>query len=107
MRKKRFSLSVQILGLCLGLVLVISATVTAIFYVNINRITEDNIREKSKLTMQFINANLAGSLAPFICNKGTNSLTSNSDAVVMIAENTKSAVQQLEKSINSFKIREE
>jgi len=66
MKKKRFSLSLQIMGLCLGLVLVISATVTAIFYVNINRITEDSIREKSRLTMRYINTNLIGSLLPFI-----------------------------------------
>jgi len=40
------------------------------------------------------------------CNKGANSLTSNSDAVVMIAENTKFAADQLEKFISPFKIRE-
>jgi len=66
MKKKRLSLSVQILGLCLGLVLVISTTVTAIFYININRITEDSIKEKSRLTMQYINVNLTGALTPFI-----------------------------------------
>jgi methyl-accepting chemotaxis protein len=66
MKKMRLSLSIQILILCLGLVMVISATVTAIFYVNINRITEDNIREKSRLTMQYINANLTEALTPFI-----------------------------------------
>jgi methyl-accepting chemotaxis protein len=66
MKKKRLSLSIQILILCLGLVLVISAAVTAIFYFNINRITENNIKEKSRLTMQYLDVNLAGELTPFI-----------------------------------------
>ena len=65
MKKRRLSLSIQVLSLCLGLVLVISATVTAIFYFNINRITEDNIREKSRLTMQYLDTNLVGALTPF------------------------------------------
>jgi len=66
MKKKRISLSVQVLLLCLSLVLVISAVVTAIFYINIDRITEDNIREKSRLTMQFLETNLTGALTPFM-----------------------------------------
>jgi methyl-accepting chemotaxis protein len=39
------------------------------------------------------------------CDKGADSLTSNSESVAMIVENTKFAVAQLEKSINPFKIR--
>jgi methyl-accepting chemotaxis protein len=66
MKKNHMSLSVQVLILCLGLVLVISATVTTLFYININRIAEDHIREKSRLTMQFLESNLSGSLTPFI-----------------------------------------
>jgi methyl-accepting chemotaxis protein len=65
MKKKHLSLSIQVLILCLSLVLVISATVTAIFYINISRITEDNIREKSRLTMQYLDSNLTGALTPF------------------------------------------
>ena len=66
MKKKHSSLSVQILILCLCLVLIISATVTAIFYVDISHITEKNIREKSMLTMQYLDTDLAGALMPFI-----------------------------------------
>jgi methyl-accepting chemotaxis protein len=66
MKKRRLSLSIQVLILCLSLVLVISATVTTIFYVNINRITEDNIREKSMLTMQYLDTNLTVALTPII-----------------------------------------
>jgi methyl-accepting chemotaxis protein len=40
------------------------------------------------------------------CGEGAKSLTSNSEAVVMIAENTKFAVAQLEKAISHFKIRD-
>ena len=41
------------------------------------------------------------------CNEGAKSLRSNSEAVVMIAENTKFALTQLEKSISPFKTRTE
>jgi len=40
------------------------------------------------------------------CNEGTKSLTANSDAVAMVVENTRFSVEQLERSINPFKIRE-
>jgi methyl-accepting chemotaxis protein len=39
------------------------------------------------------------------CGKGAKSLTGNSEAVVMIAENTKFAAAQLEKAVSPFKIR--
>ena len=65
MSKKHLPLSIQILVLCLGLVLVISATVTVIFYININTITEDNIRKESSITMDYLNSRMGESLAPF------------------------------------------
>jgi len=40
------------------------------------------------------------------CSEGVKSLTNNSDSVAMIVENTKFAVDQLEKSINPFKVRQ-
>ena len=66
MRKKHLSLSFQILILCLSLILAISTTVTVIFYININRITENNIREKARITMQYMNSHLTAAMAPFI-----------------------------------------
>ena len=66
MRKKRLTLTAQILILCLGLILVISATVSAIFYVNINRINERNIRDEASITMQYLNNHMREALAPYI-----------------------------------------
>jgi len=40
------------------------------------------------------------------CGEGVKNLTTNSESVVMIVDNTKFAVSQLEKSINPFKTRE-
>ena len=65
MSKKHPPLSIQIMILCLGLVLVISSTVTVIFYVNIKRITEDNIRERARVTMQYLTEHLIQTLKPF------------------------------------------
>jgi len=64
MKKKHFSLSIQILILCLSLILIIASAITAIFYININRLTEDNIREKAKITMQNLDTNLISALTP-------------------------------------------
>ncbi|MCL2480003.1 MAG: cache domain-containing protein, partial [Treponema sp.] len=66
MRKKHLALSIQILILCLSLILIISAAITTIFYVNINRIEEKNIGEKANVTMQYMNSHLARTLSPFI-----------------------------------------
>lgn len=66
MSKKHLSLSVQIMALCLGLVLVISSTITAIFYFNINRLSENEIRERSGIMMQYLNANLLHAMSPFV-----------------------------------------
>ena len=65
MKKRHFSLSVQILVLCLCFILIISSTITAIFYFNVNQITENNIKEKASITMQFLGANLTDALAVF------------------------------------------
>ncbi|MCL2878764.1 MAG: methyl-accepting chemotaxis protein [Treponema sp.] len=65
MRKRHPPLSLQIIILCLSLVLVISFTITAIFYVNINRITEENIREKAGISIQYMTSHLVESLTPF------------------------------------------
>ena len=65
MSKKHPPLAFQIMILCLGLVLVISATVTVIFYVNINRITEEDIKERAAINMQYLTAHLLGALTPF------------------------------------------
>ena len=66
MRKKHLSLSIQIMLLCLSMILIISSTITVIFYININRLTEDNIREKAVVTMEYMNSDLEGTLKPFI-----------------------------------------
>ena len=66
MGKKHLPLSIQIMILCLGLVLIISTAITAIFYININSITEDNIRAKASITMSYINEHLVEALIPFI-----------------------------------------
>jgi len=65
MSKKHPSLSIQIMILCLCLVLVISATVTVIFYININRITEENVRDKATASMRFMTEHLIETLKPF------------------------------------------
>ena len=65
MSKKQLPLAIQIMILCLGLVVVISVTITAIFYVNIDRITEEDIKEKAGVTIQYIISHLVGSLTPF------------------------------------------
>ncbi|MCL2319793.1 MAG: Cache 3/Cache 2 fusion domain-containing protein, partial [Treponema sp.] len=65
MRKRHLPLAIQIMILCLSLVLVISSAITAIFYFNIYRITEDNIKDKAMVTMQLLNSNLDGALMPF------------------------------------------
>ena len=65
MSRKHPSLSIQILILCLGLVLVISSIIMTIFYYNMNKVTEDNIKEKSIITMQYLNMDLANALSPF------------------------------------------
>jgi len=66
MSKKHLSLSIQILLLCLSLILIISFAITVIFYININRITEDNIREKARVTLEYMNSDLVKSMTPFI-----------------------------------------
>ena len=66
MKGKHLSLSIQILILCLSLILIISTAITVIFYVNINQLTEDNIRDKAKVTMQYMNSHLVGTITPFI-----------------------------------------
>ena len=66
MKKRHLSLSIQIMLLCLGMILIVSSTITVIFYININRLTEDNIREKARITMQSMDSNLIGTITPFI-----------------------------------------
>ena len=66
MSRKHLSLSIQILILCLGLVLAITSAVTAIFYVNITHSTEENIRDRAVVTMQFLDVNLLKAITPFI-----------------------------------------
>jgi methyl-accepting chemotaxis protein len=66
MKKKHVSLSVQILMLCLILVLVVSAALTAIFMHNINRSSEAALRAQAELTMRYLDANLLCTIAPFM-----------------------------------------
>ena len=66
MKNKHLSLSIQILILCLSLILIISSTVTIFFYININRITRGNIKEKAEITMHCIDAELTVNLSPFM-----------------------------------------
>ena len=66
MKKKHIPLYFQFLILCLSLILVISLTVTTIFYFHINSIVEDNIKEKADLLMQNVDAHMTGALAPFV-----------------------------------------
>jgi methyl-accepting chemotaxis protein len=66
MRKKHLSLASQILILCLGLVLVISAALSIIFITNINRMAEDDLRALSGETMRYLDADIQNALAPAI-----------------------------------------
>ena len=66
MRKKHLSLSMQILILCLSLVFVISFTITAIFYYDIKKVTDDDIKDKAIVTMEYLNSHLSEALAPFV-----------------------------------------
>ena len=66
MKKKHLSLYIQIMLLCLSMIIVVSLTLSIIFYVNINRLTETNIREKARITMQYMDSNLVGAITPFI-----------------------------------------
>ena len=65
MRKKHLSLYIKIMILCLGLVLAIASTVTAIFYVNMRHITEENIRDKARITMECMTTYLEKALVPY------------------------------------------
>jgi methyl-accepting chemotaxis protein len=65
MKKRHFPLVVQISILCLSLVLIISAAITAIFMNNISRMTEDNIKNVASVTMQYLNADLLHAITPF------------------------------------------
>ncbi|MDR1933938.1 MAG: methyl-accepting chemotaxis protein [Spirochaetales bacterium] len=65
MKKRHFPLAAQILILCLGLVLVISAAITAIFMSNINRMTEENVKSTAAVTMQYLDASVVRAITPF------------------------------------------
>jgi methyl-accepting chemotaxis protein len=65
LKKIHFPLAAQILVLCLGLVLVISAAVTVIFMNNINRMTEENIKSEAAVTMQYLDASVVRAITPF------------------------------------------
>jgi methyl-accepting chemotaxis protein len=64
--KRHISLSVQILILCLSLVLIISTAVSLVFMVNINNITEQNLRSAAEMTMLYLDADLQYALTPFL-----------------------------------------
>jgi methyl-accepting chemotaxis protein len=64
--KRRISLSVQILILCLGLVLIISTVVSVVFMTNINRMTAENLRSRAEITMRYLNADIQQALIPFL-----------------------------------------
>ncbi|MCL1928799.1 MAG: methyl-accepting chemotaxis protein [Treponema sp.] len=66
MSKRHRSLSIQILGLCIFLVIAIAAAVSVIFTININRLTEENLRTQARATMQYLDADLYQTLTPFI-----------------------------------------
>ncbi|GHV40665.1 methyl-accepting chemotaxis protein [Spirochaetia bacterium] len=66
MKKLRFSLASQILVLCLGLVLIISVTLSFIFMTNINRMTTDNLHSLAGETMRYLNEDIQNALAPAI-----------------------------------------
>ncbi|GHV21868.1 methyl-accepting chemotaxis protein [Spirochaetia bacterium] len=66
MKKVRFSLASQILMLCLGLVMIISVTLSVIFMTNINRITTDDLRSYSGEVMRYLDEDIQNALAPAI-----------------------------------------
>jgi len=65
MKKRRKSLSVQILTLCLFLVMTVAVAVSTIFLVKIDNILISNLKNESKITMQYLNADLQKALTPF------------------------------------------
>ena len=64
--KNHMSLSIQILLLCLSLVLVVSAAISIVFMTNLRRITARQLEANAVLTMQYLDAELLETLAPFI-----------------------------------------
>ncbi|GHV82901.1 methyl-accepting chemotaxis protein [Spirochaetia bacterium] len=84
MKKVRLSLASQILMLCLGLVLVISVTLSIIFMTNLNRMTTDDIRALSGETMRYLNSEIQNALAPAIqMTVLTASFAAEMDAVML------------------------
>ena len=65
MSKRRSSLSAQILGLCIFLVITIALAVGIIFFININRIVEEDFKTQAEITMQYLNSDLRLFLNPF------------------------------------------
>ena len=66
MKNRHTSLSVQILGLCIFLVIAIAAAVSLIFTINIKRLAEENLEAQAKVTMQYLDSDLYGTITPFI-----------------------------------------
>ncbi|MDR0586940.1 MAG: methyl-accepting chemotaxis protein [Treponema sp.] len=64
MKKNHVSLAAQVLLLCLSLVILISAVLSAVFMSNINRITGKNLRSTAEITMRYLNTDIQYALAP-------------------------------------------
>jgi len=58
--KHHISLSVQILTLGIALVVLVSLAISIIFMVNINGLTEKNIKKQAEISLQYLNADLRG-----------------------------------------------
>jgi methyl-accepting chemotaxis protein len=65
MKKRHASLAVQILTLCIALVMVVSLAISIIFMANINKLAEKTIKTESKLTMEYLNADIRAVLAAY------------------------------------------
>ena len=58
MNKRHISLSAQILTLGIALVVLVSLAISIIFMVNINSLTEKNIKKQAEISLQYLNADL-------------------------------------------------
>ncbi|MDR2020882.1 MAG: methyl-accepting chemotaxis protein [Treponema sp.] len=70
MKKKHTSLAFQILVLCLSLVVLISAVLSAVFMSNNNRAALRNLRSLAEVTMRYINTDIQRALSPSLAMTG-------------------------------------
>jgi hypothetical protein len=65
-RKRHISLSAQILTLGIALVVLVSLAISIIFMVNINGLTEKNIKKQAEISLQYLNADLRVVMTSFL-----------------------------------------